>query len=605
MKDLFKGIYEIARPFGRRRLIYTSGILFAQAIMQLVSVLSILPFLNAAGDMARFRASQMGSVFFRLAGDVSDHAALWIIGSASIFVLLAANALSVFSTWYTAHYANYVGHSTRVALLRAILNRKYEYFLNLNSSALIKNLVEDTNTLAQYILLPTLDIVSRAMVILLLAATLAFMEPWLSFWSLAIIAVYFLLVVRPARAAGLRVSNQTNDSLRALYFQVNQTMTGIKPIAANNAQDYFRGRVEQPSAKLARAFPLAILMPSIPRAGLEMLVFGGMIAWLLILLANGQDLTAVMPRVGLIALIAYRLMPSLQAIFSQSVMVSTLTASMDELLLLLRAQGIDAHHAEQAGVPPPPALAWSHEIRFENVSFSYAGSDRTALKTVDFTIPKGQKVAFVGSTGSGKSTLIDLLLGLLEPTTGRILVDGQPLSGASLPAWHAAVGYVPQEVFLLDNSVAENIAFGENRDTLDLDRVRAAAECVSASKFIDNGGGFWTEVGERGVRLSGGQRQRLALARAIYRQPSILVLDEATSALDPKTESDVIAAITAMNQGLTVINVAHRLSTIKDCDVIHFLRDGAFHASGTFDELTRDVPAFRRFANQPEALGNA
>jgi len=600
MKDLFKGIYEIARPFGRRRMAYASAILVGQAIMQLISVLSILPFLNAAADMNLFRASRLGAAFFGLFGQMSNHQALWVIGCLSIFLLLSANLLTVFATWYTGHYAHYVGHSTRIALLRAILSRKYEYFLNLNSSALIKNLVDDTNTFSQYILVPALDIIARAIVILLLAATLALMEPMLCFWSLAIVGVYYFLVVRPSRARGLRLSVETNASIRDIHFQVNQTMTGIKPIAANNAQAYFEDRVAAPSARLARAFPAAVLMPAIPRAGLEILVFGGMIAWLLILLANGQDLAAVMPRVGLIALIAYRLMPSLQAMFTQTVLLSTLGASMEEVLRLLRAQEINAHTIAKTGAPAPQALTWSREIRFENVAFAYAGSARIALNGVNFTIPKGQNVAFVGSTGSGKSTLIDLLLGLLEPTGGRILVDGQPLSSDRLREWHAAIGYVPQEVFLLDASIAENIAFGQNRETLDLALVQEAAKVVSASKFIENGGGFWSEVGERGVRLSGGQRQRLALARAVYRQPSLLVLDEATSALDPKTESGVIAAIAAMNTELTVVNVAHRLNTIKNCDVIHFLRDGAIEASGTFDALSRDVPAFRTFANQPE-----
>jgi len=604
MKDLLAGIYEIARPFGRRRMAYACAVLVAQAIMQLVSVLSILPFLSAAADMAQFRHSRLGGVFFMVFGNLSDSQALWTVGGLSIVLLLVANGLTVFAAWQSAHYAHFVGNNTRKAVLKAILNRKYEYFLNLNTSELIKTLVEDTNTFSQYILIPTLDIVARAFVAVFLGATLALIEPMLSVWVLGIVAVYYYLVVRPARKEGLRLAMAANDSIRDIYFQVNETMGGIKPILAHDARDHFLARVARASDGLARTMPKALLLPAIPRAGLEIIVFGGMIAWLLTLLATGHDLAALMPRVGLIALVAYRLMPSMQVIFAQSVLVSTLTGSMQEVLRLLRAQDIRTGTAAARADAPQP-LAWSNEIRFEKVSFSYAGSDRVALHELDFTIPKGQNVAFVGSTGSGKSTLIDLLLGLLEPSSGRILVDGEVLSGERLAEWRAAVGYVPQVVFLLNAAVSENIAFGETAETLDMKRVHDAATAASAIEFVTSGGGFDNDVGERGVRLSGGQRQRLALARAVYRNPSILVLDEATSALDPKTESSVIASIAAMDDELTVINVAHRLSTIKDCDLIYFLREGRIEASGTFDALSRDVPAFRTFANQPENQADA
>jgi ABC-type multidrug transport system fused ATPase/permease subunit len=604
MKDLITGIYEIARPFGRRRMVYACAILVIQAIMQLVSVLSILPFLSAAADMAQFRQSRLGTVFFWVAGDLSNSQALWTIGGLSIALLLIANALTVFSAWQSAHYAHYVGNNTRKAVLKAIMNRRYEYFLNLNSSELIKTLVEDTNTFSQYILIPTLDTIARAFVAIFLTATLALVEPLLSLWVAVIVAVYYYIVVRPARKQGLRLAVAANDSIRDIYFEVNETMGGIKPILAHDARDYFHARVARASDELAHTMPKALLMPAIPRAGLEIIVFGGMIAWLLTLLAGGTDLATIMPRVGLIALVAYRLMPSLQVIFAQSVLVSTLTESMNEVLRLLRAQDVKGRVTVSHGTAPPP-LKWSQEIRFDKVSFNYAGSDRVALHDLDFAIRKGQKIAFVGSTGSGKSTLIDLLLGLLEPTSGRILIDGHELSGDHLPQWRAAVGYVPQVVFLLNTSIAENIAFGEDPKTLDMKRVRDAATAVSAMEFITSGGGFESDVGERGVRLSGGQRQRLALARAVYRNPSVLVLDEATSALDPKTESGVVAAIAAMNEDLTVINVAHRLNTIKDCDWIYFLRDGRIDASGTFDTLSRDVAAFRTFANHPEAEAEA
>jgi ATP-binding cassette, subfamily B, bacterial PglK len=329
-------------------------------------------------------------------------------------------------------------------------------------------------------------------------------------------------------------------------------------------------------------------------------VFGGMIAWLLVVLISGGNLTALQPRMGLVALVAYRLMPSLQTLFAMMGAIGSSRQSLDEVLGILDEQ---PRFAASTTPPPegvhPEPLAWSDEIRFEDVGFAYAGAAEPAISGVNLTIAKGQHVAFVGPTGSGKSTLIDLVLGLLQPTSGRILIDGEPLLPELLPSWRRAVGYVPQELFLLDATIAENISFGWDGHAIDRARVIEVAELAQAREFIEDGraSGFDAVVGERGVRLSGGQRQRLALARALYARPNVLVMDEATSALDPQTERQVVAALAQAHDALTVITVTHRINTVRNYDCIHYVQNGRVVASGDFAGLSERHADFRVQAN--------
>jgi ATP-binding cassette, subfamily B, bacterial PglK len=598
MKKFVCEMLEIVRPFGLRRLVLTCALLFGQAIAQLLAALSVLPFLNAAADMARFRASAPGAFFTSLINTGSDQTLLIAVGLMSLGLLLAGNAMMVFTTWYTARYAHYAGCRIRLALLGRILSRRYNYFLGVNSSTLTKNLVEDTNIFAHWVLVPALEIFSRLLLTVMLIVLLVWVEPYVALWGLVAIGIFYLALVMPLRKRGSKASGQIKDLIRDLYFQVTETTSGIKPIIAGNAQRYFRNRVAAASVELAQVMPRTLTYPAIPRAGFEVLVLGGLIAWVLILLASGGDIVSIMPRVGLIALVAYRLVPSLQMIFAHSVQIATMRQSMDEVLQLIREQQAHSTSASIDEAPAAKPLEWRDEIRFDGVGFTHRGAEKPSLKPISFVIHKGEKVAFVGATGSGKSTLVDVLMGLLEPSQGEVLIDGEPIDPARSAAWRATIGYVPQEVFLLNSSIAENIAFGRTRAEIDGDRIRAVAAEARASEFIDARDGFDTQVGERGVRLSGGQRQRLALARALYNGPSLLVLDEATSALDPATERQVIDAVEAAAVGnLTVVMVAHRLSTVDRCDRIFFLENGSLIASGTYQELLAGVPAFRRFVH--------
>ena len=244
--------------------------------------------------------------------------------------------------------------------------------------------------------------------------------------------------------------------------------------------------------------------------------------------------------------------------------------------------------------PDPTRLPFQNAIRFDGVRFRYTNDGPWVLDGLNLTIRKGARVGFVGSTGSGKSTTLDLLMGLLMPTEGTLLVDGVPIIGNRVRAWQRTIAHVPQSIYLADTSLAENIALGVPRESIDIERVRQVARQAQIAEFIDSGpGGYDASVGERGIRLSGGQRQRIGIARALYKQASVLVFDEATSALDNATEQSVMDAIDQLNRDLTILLIAHRLTTVRRCDIIVELEHGRIVAQGTFEQLLECSPSFR------------
>lgn len=599
MNSLIRPIFGLIRPFGLRRLAVVFVLILAQGIMQLLTVFSLLPFLNAASDMERFRASQFGEVFAMVTGASTARELIIAAGILSLAVLLLSNAVTLLAEYFRAQYSYKFGHWLRMQLIQSMILRRYEYFLSVNSSVLLKHLVDDIGVIVGNVLAPLLEVIARSIIILFLAATILVFEPEIFFAALGILALYFLVVIRPIRAQAAATSNHSMVLIRALYREVHQTLTGVKPILASDRQSSFIQRCEEASREYCAEIPRIPIYSAIPRAGLEVLVFGGLIIWVLATLLAGGDIVTLMPRVGLIAIVAYRLMPSLQLALGQAMIITASRQALDEVMTFFAEQ---VSQAASSKLPDPSAsqtgkLAWQDAIRFENVTFQYASGEAPALDGITFAIRKGDRVAFVGPTGSGKSTLIDLLLGLLYPTSGRITVDGQELTPERGRAWRRSLGYVPQDLFLYDASMAENIAFGLREGEFDPQRVREAARISHAAEFIErqSSEGFAALAGERGTWLSGGQKQRIALARALYERPNLLLLDEATSALDPRTEEDVVTSLGATHDQLTVVTITHRLATIRDYDVIHFVRSGRIVASGTYDEL-QQLDIFQEFS---------
>jgi ABC-type multidrug transport system fused ATPase/permease subunit len=378
------------------------------------------------------------------------------------------------------------------------------------------------------------------------------------------------------------VDDNLRISVGGLFREAQQMLGGIKPIKVHRAEEHFLSRFAKHSVVTAQMYARLPVFSNSARYLVEPLAFGGLVVAVLLLAMRGRDFSDILPNLGVMAIAGYRLLPSAQLLYSQLTQVSSMRHAVDEVydefvaaetdrLIAPAASSDAATGASRLCVKLQRAeepFAWNDAITLREVSFQYPGTQRHALDRLSLNIRKNSSVGVIGPTGSGKSTLVDLLLGLYQPTTGEILIDDQSLTPALLPSWQATIGYVPQDIFLIDDSIARNIAFGLPDSEIDRVRLREVCAMAQILDFIELElpDGFDAYVGERGVRLSGGQRQRIGLARALYHCPSLLILDEATSALDTATEAKLLQAFNNLTGKLTMIVAAHRLSAVANCD---------------------------------------
>jgi ABC-type multidrug transport system fused ATPase/permease subunit len=366
-----------------------------------------------------------------------------------------------------------------------------------------------------------------------------------------------------------------NENLRiaigGLFREAQQILGGIKPVKVHRAEEHFLSRFAKHSAMTAQMNVRLPVFANSARYLVEPLAFGGLVVAVLLLAAKGRDFSDILPNLGVMALAGYRLLPALQLVYGQLTQISSMRHAVDEVYEEFVAAETDVSVWARGGsevLASAKPLRWNDAITLHEVSFQYPGAVRPALDGLSLKIAKNSSIGVIGPTGSGKTTLVDLLLGLYQPTAGEILIDERPLTPELVPSWQASIGYVPQDIFLIDDTIARNVAFGLPDNEIDPARLREACAMAQLLDFIETDLplGFDTYVGERGVRLSGGQRQRIGLARALYHRPSLLILDEATSALDMATEAKLLQALRGLAGKLTMVVAAHRLSAVANCD---------------------------------------
>jgi len=569
--QFLRQVYALARPYGRAKLLWLSLISLLQGLFQVIGVTSIFPFLALAADPGRLRSSRFGRMFLEALPPMTDSQLLFFSGLFAIAMLFLSNGLNLLGEFVRNRYAANFGHWLRLKLLSEIATRPYGDFLQLNSGVLMKKVVTDVANYVAAVLMPLLDVVSKVTTILFLAVALFFVHPQIAIGAVVVLGAFYMTVFRGFGRWRKAAAAKRLETGRAMYIESYQLFAGIKPVKVHRAEAAFLDRFAANSAEAARLTARVPLLANAPRYLVEPIAFGALVAMVLVYAARGQDFVAFLPNLGVMALAGYRLLPAFQMLYTQFTVLSTSRHSLDEVYQeFLEIEGSEDRNAAVAGgrLAIPAPLAWYREISIEDVGFAYPGGRGPVLEHLTLKIPKNSSLGIIGETGAGKSTLVDLILGLHSPTQGRILVDEAVLGPENRRAWQGGIGYVPQEIFLIDDSVEANIAFGVPRKSIDHARVREVCAAAQLLEFIENElpMKFATIVGERGVRLSGGQKQRIGLARALYHRPELLVLDEATSALDTETEAEVMQAIKALRGKITMIIIAHRLTTVQGCD---------------------------------------
>ena len=383
-------------------------------------------------------------------------------------------------------------------------------------------------------------------------------------------------------------------------------MTGIKDIKVLGREKFFFDSFSTHSYRANYNQAIYQIVSQLPRYALEMIAFGGILLIVLYFIALRQNTENIIPLIALYAFAGYRLMPALQGVFGGMTSLKFNIHVLHRIIEALQDEMQYERVTEEWEKEENRVLDLSDRIDMKNIVYTYPGSEKKVLDGLDLTIFSNTTVGLVGTTGAGKTTLVDILLGLFQPDNGSLTIDGVDLTQQNCRSWRRNVGYVPQNIFLCDDSVICNIAFGVKRENIVFSDVEKAARLADIHDFIINElpDGYETVIGERGVRLSGGQRQRLGIARAMYHDPDVIIMDEATSSLDGVTEDNIIKAIHMLSKKKTIIMIAHRLKTLHECDIIHFLNKGKLYASGTYQELFATCSLFKELAEAGGRTGD-
>jgi ATP-binding cassette, subfamily B, bacterial PglK len=576
---LARRAFSITAPFGRRRLALVFSLIGLQALLQVVGVSSIYPFLAFAADPTAARSSAVGRRVTELFPNLSDGQLLLWAGVAAIVLLFVSNLANLASEVARMRYGAGFGSWLKVRLLERMARREYAYFLQRNTAELLKKVIHDVPHYVNGVLLPLLEVLARAVTTVMLVTALIIISPGVALGATAVFGCFYGLAFRALSGLRRRISTGLKTASRGVSREANQLLGSVKTVKMHQVEAHFLDRFAKHSRIQARLAAWIPVLGNGTRYLIEPVAFGGLVVVVLLMSRQQQSFTQLIPMIGVMALAGYRLLPAVQALYSQLNNISTNRYAMEEITeefaeLDPAASGRPAGLNVQVVENALPLL--SRAIEVQNLTFQYPAAEKPVLQGLSFSIPANSSFAITGRTGSGKSTLVDLLLGLHMPTRGDILVDGVALGEGNLSSWRRQVGYVPQDIYLLDDTIARNIAFGLPPAHIDRERLRDAARRAQILDFIESElpEGFESKVGERGVRISGGQRQRIGLARALYLRPNVLVLDEATSALDAETENALVDALEELHGNLTMIVVAHRLSTIERCDYrLHLVPD--------------------------------
>ncbi|WP_263819100.1 ABC transporter ATP-binding protein [Salinibacter sp.] len=597
--DILRKLFSLLTRRERRNLYILFVAVLMMASLQVASVASIMPFLSVASDPSIIQENEYLRWAYTTFGFDDNRSFLIALGVGALIVLVVSNIFIILTRWAMERYSWGRNHSLSRRLLRSYLYRPYEYFLTRNSSELGKNILEEVKEVTDQMLKPTLRGVAKAVVALFIVGFLVYFDPIVALMVTVVLGAAYggiYLVVRNQldKRGEARVEANTKR-----YQFVGEAFGGIKEVKIQGKEDAFINFYDDPSERYAWNQALYRVIKKAPRYIIEMVAFGGIILIAVYLIAVQESLQQVIPVLGLYAFAGYRLLPALQEAFHGLASARFNVAALEKLHRDLKGLAeADSSAFGESGGTVAPSLGLEQELALRGVSYTYPGADTPAIKDLSLTIPARSMVGFVGKTGSGKTTVVDLILGLLRPQNGEVMIDGTPLRADILRSWQQTLGYVPQHIYLSDDTVARNIAFGESPDQIDIETVREAARRAHILDYVERDlpNRWETVVGERGVKLSGGQRQRIGIARALYNEPSVLVFDEATSALDQSTEAGVMEAIYDLDGEQTILIISHRLSTVQRADNIFMLEDGRKVGEGSYDDLLEEHSKFRSMA---------
>lgn len=587
-----KTISLLSKPEKKRGLLVLMMVIL-MAVFETLGVASIMPFLTVLGNPDAVESNPYLNIIYSYFNFQNPQQFLVVLGGFAFSLVVFSAVFRIFTTYVINRYTQMRLHTLSERLLETYLRQPYSFFLGRNTGDMAKSILSEVNQLIANVLKPAMDGIAYIFVTLALISFLIINDPKLALIVGATIGSSYLIIFLLIQKYIKELGEQRLSANKTRFRTAAEALGGIKDIKLLGRESAYLKRFSPASKLFSINQATATTLSVIPRYVLEAIGFGGVIILALVLMMRTDNFGDVLPVLGLYAFAGYKLLPAAQQIYISLTKVRFGGAAVDDVY--------DDIHQRDALIEiqkDAKQLAINDSISFKQVSFFYENIEKPALKNLNFTIKKGSSIGLVGSTGAGKTTLVDLILGLLIPTRGEFKVDNQIIDEKNIRQWQKSLGYVPQDIYLVDASISENIALGISSEKIDQSQVEKCAQLAQVHDFIieELPQGYQTQVGERGVRLSGGQRQRIGIARALYHDPEVLVFDEATSALDNVTEKAVIEAVNVLSHKKTIIMIAHRLSTVKNCDQILYLEQGEIIDSGSYQELIERNSKFRNLS---------
>jgi ABC-type multidrug transport system fused ATPase/permease subunit len=586
---IFKIIFFLSSN-ERVKALFLLAMILIMALLDAIGVASIMPFMAVLTNPDLIKTNRFLDLLYKTLGTNSQGDFLLILGIFVFLLLLLSLGFKAVTTFYQLRFNLMLEYSIGSRLVGRYLHQPYAWFLTRNSSDLGRNVLSEVSMAIDKAMIPLTTLVAQGAVACALLLVLLLVDPFLALSVGVVLASVYALIFKVMSKMLNRLGQNSLAANSKRFMAVSEAFGAAKEVKIGGLESAYIKRFDQSAELYAKYQSASLAIVSLPRFALEAIAFGGMMLIVLYLMLQGASFADALPVISLYAFAGYRLVPAAQQIYG----------AISQLRIM--GPAINALYTEMSELKIPPVINASsnpiilnQSITLNNIHYTYPNADRPALDGISITIPAQRVIGLVGSTGCGKTTTVDLILGLLEPQEGTLSVDGQAINSANLREWQKAIGYVPQQIYLSDDTVASNIAFGIDEGDINQDAVARAAKIANLHDFVINDlpNGYETRVGERGVRLSGGQRQRIGIARALYHNPQVLILDEATSALDNLTELVVMDAINKLRQDITIILIAHRLSTVRECDQIYLMEKGKVIAQGDYDQLSASSKVFQ------------
>jgi len=566
------------------------------ALMDMIGIASILPFIGLLTNPNLIETNNIISTIYKYGNFDNSYEFLFFIGLAIFILFIISLIFKVTTIYFQLRFGLMREYTISKYLVEGYIKQPYSWFLNQNSSDLSKNILSEVSKVVSGCVLPFIELISQSIVTIVILSMLLFIDFTLTINIGLIFGFLYFFIFRIVRKFLDKIGIERLETNKSRFKLISEIFGGFKEIKLGGFEKYFLNKFSQPAKIYSKNLAYSEITARVPRFILEAFAFGGILLITLFLIKTNDNFISIVPVVALYTFAGYRLMPAVQSVYFSYAQIRFSKPALD---LLYKDISDLEFSINEKKIKFKSSFKLEDKIIIENINFSHKNLDKFKLSNVNMSIPVKNTIGIVGETGGGKTTIANILLGLLIPDSGFLKIDGKTIDKTNLRSWQKVTGYVPQQIFLTDDTVAANIAFGSGKEEIDYNRLRQVADIANIRDFIENElpKQYETKIGENGVRISGGQRQRIGIARALYYKPQFLIFDEATSSLDNISEKLIIDSIFNIRNQTTVLMIAHRLSTIKLCQKIYHVSEGKIINSGSFKELSENDEKFKKMIN--------